>query len=105
MAFIEYLLLVVLGSVGAAVPGGTARNPPTRILDSDTIVQPSGGAADEGRFSVATGMIAQATSGSPGKQIGIKKRLRNKLARSHRTTARHSGATGNSKSPKGKDKK
>jgi hypothetical protein len=51
-------------------------------------------------------MIAQAASGSPGAQIGIKKRLSNKSARRHhRTTNKHSGATGKTKAPKGKDKK
>jgi len=106
MALVEYLLAVALGAMGATTPGGAPRSPAARFLDSDSIVQPSGGAAGESGFSVATGMIAQAASGSPGAQIGIKKRLSNKSARRHhRTTNKHSGATGKTKAPKGKDKK
>ena len=106
MAFVEYLLLAVLGSTGAAASGGTPSSPSTRTFDADAIAQPSGGAAVEERFVATTGMSAQATGGSTGKQTGGKKPVRNKLARRHhRTTNKHSGATGNAKSPTGKDKK
>ena len=39
MAFLEYMLLALLGTAGAATPGGT----PARTFTADAVTQPSGG--------------------------------------------------------------
>ena len=43
MPFLEYALLALLGSAGAAGPGEAPNGPSTRILTADTVSQPSGG--------------------------------------------------------------
>jgi hypothetical protein len=61
MPVIEYMLLALLGTAGAAAPGGIPSSPSTRTLDADAVTQPNGGTA---------GLLGQATSGSPGKRSG-----------------------------------
>jgi hypothetical protein len=58
MAFVEYILLALLGSTGAAAPGGTPSSPSIRTLGAEAIVQPSGG----------SGLSEQATGGSTDKR-------------------------------------
>jgi hypothetical protein len=94
MAFVEYILVALLGSIGAA-PAGAPRSPVTRTLDSDFIAQPSGGASVEGHFSLTTGMTGQATSGSPGKQTGGKKPMHRSARRQHRKSGKPTGGAGN----------
>jgi len=42
MAYLEYILLALLGSTGAAAPAGTPGGESTPILNSDAITQPNG---------------------------------------------------------------
>ena len=83
MAFVEYVLLAVLGSTGAAASGGTPSSPSTRTFDADAIAQPSGGAADEGYFNVGIVLPGQATGGSTGKHAGTGRKGRHQTARRH----------------------
>ena len=41
MPLVEYVLLAILGSAGAAIPGGAPGTP--RTFGADAVVQPSGG--------------------------------------------------------------
>ncbi|MGH9823657.1 MAG: hypothetical protein ACREDR_10445 [Blastocatellia bacterium] len=62
MPVFEYVLLALLGSTGvaAAEPAGA----PLSSLGADSIVQPNGSSGD---FQPASGLLGQATSGSPGR--------------------------------------
>ena len=60
MAFLEYMLLALLGTVGTASP-----ETPTRALAADAVTQPGGG---------TEGVLGQATGGSRGKQAGTGKK-------------------------------
>jgi hypothetical protein len=55
MALLEYMLLALLGSAGAATPGG----PVTRTFTADSVTQPSGGTECEG-----IGLVGQVIKGS-----------------------------------------
>ena len=76
MAFLEYMLLALLGSASAATPGAT----PSRSFTADAVTQPSGG---------AEGLLGQATGGSPGKQAGTGRKGRSHARRHHRRGHRH----------------
>jgi hypothetical protein len=105
VAFVEYILVALLGSVGAAAPGGSNSGSSVRTFDADAIAQPSGGAAGEGYLSAGIVLPGQATGGSPGKQGGTGRKGRRRTARRHhRTSGGRSGATSNVKR-EGKDKK
>ena len=66
MAFLEYMLLALLGTAGAATPG-----PVTRTFTADAVTQPGGG---------TEGVLVQATGGSPGKQAGTGRKGRHHVA-------------------------
>jgi hypothetical protein len=70
MPFLEYALLALIGSAGAATPGETPRGPSTRTLTADAITQPSG---------TTEGLLAQATGGSTDKQAGTGRKGRRHL--------------------------
>jgi hypothetical protein len=78
MPFLEYMLLALLGSAGAATPSEA----PTRTFTADAVTQPSGGTED---------LLAQATGGSPGKQAGTGRKGRHhaEARRHHRRGHRH----------------
>jgi hypothetical protein len=88
MAFVEYILLAVLGSTGAAASGAPS-SPSIRTLDADAIAQPSGGAA--GECYVNAGIALQATGGSTDKGAGTGRKGRHPQSarRSHRAHRRH----------------
>jgi hypothetical protein len=83
MAFLEYMLLALLGSAGAAAPGGTPGGSLTRTFTADAVTQPSGG---------TEGLIVQATGGSTDKQAGTGRKGRRHTEarrRHHRRGHRH----------------
>ena len=82
MAFLEYMLVALLGSAGAAAPGGTPGEPSTRTFTADAVTQPSGG---------TEGLLGQATGGSTDKQAGTgrKGRVHLEARRHHRRGHRH----------------
>jgi hypothetical protein len=82
MAFLEYMLLALLGSAGVAAPGATSGVPLTRTFTADAVTQPSGG---------AEGLLGQATGGSTDKQAGTGRKGRHHLEarRRHRRGHRH----------------
>lgn len=103
MAFVEYILLALLGSTAASAPVGTPGSPAIRTLDAGAITQPSGGAADGGDVNAGIGLLGQGTTGTPGKQADTGRKGRHKLeARRHRVPRRHHKAT---KSGKGNTQK
>jgi hypothetical protein len=69
MPFLEYVLIALLGSAGAAVPGGTPGGASTRILTADIVTQPGGG---------TEGLPGQATGGSSDKQAGTGRKGRHR---------------------------
>jgi hypothetical protein len=86
MAFLEYILVVLLGSAGTANPGAT----PTWAFTADAVTQPSGG---------TEGVLVQATGGSPGKQAGTGRKGRSHARRHHRTGHRRTKTGGDPDRP------
>ena len=68
MPFVEYMLLAILGSAGAAAPGATPGGPSTRTFTADAITQPIGGTEGEGYFNAGISLLAQAGGGTTGKK-------------------------------------
>ena len=82
MPFLEYMLLAILGSAPAAIPGGT----PARTITADSITQPGGGTI--GDLNAGIGLLGQATGGSTGASTG-KKPTTGKKPLEHTRSARH----------------
>jgi hypothetical protein len=61
MPFLEYALLVLIGSAGAATPGETPNGKLMRTITADAVIQPTG---------TTEGLVTQAIGGSPNKQAG-----------------------------------
>ena len=59
MAFLEYMLVALLGTAGAAAPGGTPGSPLTRNFTADAVTQPGGG---------TEGLLGQDTGGTTTKK-------------------------------------
>ena len=79
MPIIEYMLLALLGTAGAAAPGGIPSRLSTRTLDVDVVTQPKGGTA---------GLPGQDTGGDKDKQAGTGRRDRSHLkARRHQRSS------------------
>jgi hypothetical protein len=78
MPIIEYMLLALLGSAGAATPGGTPGGPFTRTFTADSVTQPSGG---------TEGLLGEADTGRKG-------RRHLKATREHWKNHRRSKVTG-----------
>jgi hypothetical protein len=79
MAFLEYMLLTLLGSAGAASPGT-----PARTFTADALTQPSGG---------TEGLLGQAPGGDPDRPhnvagTGRKGRYHLEAGRHHRRSHR-----------------
>jgi hypothetical protein len=91
MAFLEYMLLAILGSAPAAMPASAP------ILAADTVIQPHGGVVGDTGF--VAGIPAQDTGGDKGASSG-KPRNRSRLestrnSPSHTKTRRsHKGHKG-----------
>jgi hypothetical protein len=86
MAFLEYMLLALLGSAGAAAPGGTPVVPVARTFSADAVTQPTGGTEGEG-ISVlgqCTGRGIFKTSGASGKKSTNPQAARKHYRRGHR---------------------
>jgi hypothetical protein len=74
MRFFEYVLVALLGSAGAAVPGVTQGDASMRTLTADIVTQPSG---------TTEGVLAQRKSAVPPVSIEgkpIKRRVKDKAA-------------------------
>lgn len=93
MQFLEYMLLALLGSAGAATPGGTPGSPSMRTIPADAVSQPSGGTGE---------LPGQATGGSSDKQAGTgRKGVRHAARKHYRKGHRHTKViTGNKASKK-----
>ena len=70
MAFLEYMLLALLGSA-SATPAGTL----ARTFTAEAITQPAGG---------AEGVVGQVGGGTPGKHAGTGRKGRSHARRTHR---------------------
>ena len=85
MQFLEYMLLALLGSAGAATPGGTPGSPSMRTIPADAVSQPSGGTGE---------LPGQATGGSTDKQAGTgRKGVRHAARKHYKNRHRHSKLT------------
>jgi hypothetical protein len=82
MPIFEYILLAILGSAPAAIPGGTS----TQTITADSITQPGGGVA--GDLSGGIGLLGQDTGGSTDAGTG-KKPTTGKKPLEHTRSARH----------------
>ena len=88
MPFFEYMLLAVLGSAPAAIPGGT----PARTITADSVTQPSGGTVSD--LSAGIAFVGQDTGGDKGSskvkpETGKKPLEHARSARHHRRGHRH----------------
>jgi len=82
MAILEYILLAVLGSSGAAAAPGAAGSPSLRTFDAGTIGQPHG-ASTEGA-APASSLPGQNTGGDKARMSDSGKKATKTAARHHR---------------------
>lgn len=66
MAFVEYILLALLGSTAAA-PGATPGNAGLRTFAAESVAQPAGGEMGDGTLNARTSPGSVANSNSKGK--------------------------------------
>ena len=78
MAFLEYMLLALLGSA-SATPGVASGTPSTRTFTADAVTQPSGG---------TEGLLGQKKPGED-KEAGTGRKGRSHARRHHRKGHRH----------------
>jgi hypothetical protein len=82
MPFFEYMLLAILGSAPAAIPGAT----PERTITADAVTQPTGGTPVD--VNAGIGLLGQDTGGSTDAGTG-KKPTTGKKPIEHTRSARH----------------
>ena len=78
MAFIEYILLALIGSTGAAAPGAAPARGPARTLDAGALSQPRGGAMGD----ISESVFPNKNTGS--KTTSGKKATKTSARRHHR---------------------
>jgi hypothetical protein len=84
MALLEYILVALLGSTGAAAPGGTRDGGSAPTFNAESIVQPNGGVAGE-YFQKKPGKDEGTTP--PAKSHARRRHHRTHHRRGHRSTA------------------
>jgi hypothetical protein len=67
MPFVEYMLLVLLGSAPVAPTGGT---PSGRTFTAGSITQPSGAVAGDLDLNAGIALVVQDTAGCHGRKVG-----------------------------------
>jgi hypothetical protein len=72
MAFVEYILLALLGSTAAA-PGATPSRASVRTLAADTVAQPAGGEMSSGSMANSNSKVTKAQKGGKKGHKGGKK--------------------------------
>jgi hypothetical protein len=82
MVFLEYILLAVLGSSGAAAVPGAVGSTSLRTLDAGTIGQPHGGSTEGS--APGSSLPGQDTGGDKARMSDSGKKATKTMARHHR---------------------